>query len=106
MKNSLITPLTLAATIVVGPALASNTEVDIQNHAFSQKTVSVAVGSQVTWVNLDQDPHSVADSSDNKQFHSAALDTKDKFSFTFTKPGKYAYFCTLHPDMVGTVIVK
>jgi plastocyanin len=106
MKNSLITLYTLIATTMLSPAWASNTEVDIQNHAFSQQTVSVAVGSQVTWVNLDQDPHSVADSSDNKQFHSAALDTQDKFSVTFTKPGKYAYFCTLHPDMVGTVIVK
>jgi len=39
-------------------------------------------------------------------FKSAGLDTDDSFSFTFTKPGIYKYFCSVHPHMVGTIVVK
>jgi len=49
-------------------------------------------------------PHTIASSS--KPFKSKALDTGDKFSFTFTTPGTYEYFCSLHPHMTGAVVVE
>jgi plastocyanin len=58
----------------------------------------------VTWINADDSPHTVA--SNTKLFKSKALDTDDRFSFTFTTPGVYAYFCSVHPHMTGTVVVE
>ena len=60
-------------------------------------------GTTVTWKNEDDIPHTVV--STTKAFRSKALDTDDSFSFTFTTPGTYEYFCSLHPHMVGTVVV-
>jgi plastocyanin len=64
----------------------------------------VKAGTSVTWTNDDDDSHAVASSS--KLFKSKALDTRDKFSFTFTTPGTYDYFCSLHPYMKGVVVVE
>ena len=61
-------------------------------------------GTTVTWDNEDDIPHTVASSS--KLFRSKVLDTDDKFSFTFTTPGVYEYFCSLHPHMTGTIVVE
>jgi plastocyanin len=44
--------------------------------------------------------------SDKHTFKSKILDGDERFSFTFTKPGEYSYFCSLHPHMVGKVVVK
>jgi plastocyanin len=66
--------------------------------------LTVPVGTTVTWVNEDDEPHTVVDS--DTRFKSHALDTGDKFSFTFTTPGKFQYFCTIHAHMVGTVVVE
>jgi plastocyanin len=62
-------------------------------------------GAKVTWTNQDEVPHTIVDSNSNKVFRSGALDTNDSYSFVFVKPGTYHYFCTLHPTMVGTIIV-
>jgi plastocyanin len=62
------------------------------------------VGATVTWTNGDDIPHTVM--SDEKLFKSKALDTDDKFSHTFDKPGTYSYFCSLHPKMTGKVVVR
>ena len=70
---------------------------------FVPKELSVAVGTKVTWINHDEVPHPIVENS--KQFRSSALDTDDRFSYIFTKPGVYHYFCTLHPQMVGTITV-
>jgi plastocyanin len=64
----------------------------------------VKAGTTVTWINEDDIPHTVA--SAGKLFKSKALDTKDTFSFTFTTPGTYEYFCSLHPHMTGAVVVE
>ena len=61
-------------------------------------------GTTVTWTNQDDIPHTVA--SSQQAFRSKALDTDDKFSFTFTTPGSYKYFCSLHPHMTGTIVVE
>ena len=79
-------------------------DVEIKDFAFGPTTITVPAGAKVTWVNKDEEPHTVF-STDNV-FKSKALDTDDKFSFTFAKPGTYKYFCSVHPKMIGTVVVE
>jgi plastocyanin len=76
----------------------------IKDFAFSPKALTVAPGTTVTWVNQDDEAHQLM--SKGKEFRSPALDTNDVFSFTFSKSGTYDYFCTLHPQMIGTIVVK
>jgi plastocyanin len=82
---------------------APNTEVQIRDFAFEPQSLSVAIGSEVTWVNDDEEPHLVVGPAGD--FKSQPLDTGDRFSFRFDKPGTYKYFCSLHPHMIGTIIV-
>ena len=79
-------------------------EVKIDNFSFGPATLTVAVGTTVTWTNRDDIPHTVV--SDDKVFKSRVLDTDEKFSFTFTKLGTYPYFCSVHPKMTGKVVVQ
>ena len=83
---------------------ASTAEVKIDNFSFGPTAITVAVGTSVTWTNRDDIPHTVV--STEKVFKSKVLDTDEKFSFTFTKPGEYPYFCSIHPKMTGKVIVQ
>jgi plastocyanin len=85
-------------------AHAAEAMIKISNFSFAPPLLTVPVGTTVTWVNEDDEPHTVVDS--NTLFKSHALDTGDKFSFTFSKPGKFQYFCTIHAHMVGTVVVE
>lgn len=85
-------------------AQASSVEVKIDNFSFGPATLTVAAGTTVTWTNRDDIPHTVV--SDDKIFKSKVLDTDEKFSFTFTKPGTYGYFCSIHPKMTGKVVVQ
>lgn len=78
--------------------------VKIDNFSFSPQVLTVAPGTKVTWVNNDDIPHTVVSTTD--VFKSKALDTDDKFSFTFDKAGSYDYFCSIHPKMTGKVVVK
>ena len=83
---------------------AAETEVKIDNFTFAPQRITVKAGTTVTWTNDDDIPHTVA--SKTKLFKSKALDTGDKFSFTFTTPGAYEYFCSLHPHMTATIVVE
>jgi plastocyanin len=83
---------------------AGAVEVKIDNFSFGPTTLTVAVGTTVTWTNRDDIPHTVV--SDDKIFKSKVLDTDEKFSYTFSKPGIYPYFCSLHPKMTGKVVVQ
>jgi plastocyanin len=83
------------------PALA--TQVKIDNFSFGPD-VTIAAGTTVTWTNHDDAPHVVA--SDTNIFKSKTLDTDDRFSYTFTKPGTYLYYCTVHPRMTAKVVVQ
>jgi plastocyanin len=94
----------VAATFPAASAHAADTEVKIDDFAFAPQRVTVKAGTTVTWVNDDDAPHTVASST--RLFKSSALDTKNKFSFTFTTPGAYEYFCSLHPHMTGTIVVE
>ena len=78
-------------------------EVTITDFSFQPTVLNVPAGSVVTWTNKDEEPHTVV-STDNA-FKSHALDTDERFSFTFAKAGAYKYFCSVHPRMVGTVVV-
>jgi amicyanin len=92
---------TFASAAASAPAGAT---VKIDNFTFGPPTITVAVGATVTWVNRDDIPHTVV--ATDKAFKSKVMDTDETFAFTFTKPGEYAYFCSLHPHMVGKVVVK
>jgi plastocyanin len=85
-------------------ARAADLEVKIDNFTFTPQRLAVKAGTTVTWTNADDIPHTVASST--KAFKSKALDTDDKFSFTFTTPGAYEYFCSLHPHMMGAIVVE
>jgi plastocyanin len=89
--------------ILTLPAVAADTEVNIDNFAFTPKELAVKAGTTVVFRNHDDIPHSVVGSEG--EFHSKALDTDDSFSFTFAKAGTYAYSCGLHPRMQGKIVV-
>ncbi len=80
------------------------TEVKIDNFSFGPATLTVPVGTTITWTNRDDIPHTVV--STDGVFKSKVLDTDEKFSFTFGKAGTYPYFCSIHPKMTGKVIVQ
>jgi Icc protein len=94
-------PAASSSAIVVSDGPATIT---IDNFKFGTGTITVAAGTTVTWINRDDVPHTVVGTK--KEFRSAALDTDQKFSFTFKTPGTYEYYCDVHPRMTGTVIVK
>jgi len=83
--------------------LATGPEVKIDNFSFGPD-LTIPAGTTVTWTNHDDVPHVVA--SDTKIFKSNALDTDDHFSYTFTKPGTYLYYCMIHPKMTAKVVVQ
>jgi plastocyanin len=86
------------------PAAAA-AAVGIDNFTFNPQTVTVKAGTTVTWTNKDDIPHGIA-VTNNAFKRSQALDTDDSFSFTFTTPGTYQYFCYIHPHMTGTIVVE
>jgi plastocyanin len=96
--------LTAAGDAAATAAAASAATVNIDNFAFLPATLTVTPGTTVTWKNEDDSPHRIGDK--NGTFRSAALDTDDTFSQTFAAPGEYPYICTIHPYMVGKIIVK
>jgi len=81
-------------------------EVKIDNFMFGPAALTVPVGTTVTWTNKDDIPHNVVSTDDPKTFKSKVLDTNEKFSFTFSKPGTFTYFCSIHPKMTAKVIVQ
>lgn len=85
-----------------GAPVATNS-VAIKSFAFTPATASVRVGTTVTWTNQDEEPHTVT--AGGGSFHSAPLTPGQTFRYTFTKPGRYPYICTIHPFMHGTVVV-
>jgi plastocyanin len=91
------------AAVAESPA-TGDTVVKIDNFTFAPQRVTVKVGTNVTWINEDDIPHTVVSTS--LAFRSKVLDTDDKFSFTFTTAGVFEYFCSLHPHMTGTIVVE
>jgi amicyanin len=86
------------------PAFAADaTAVKIGNFTFGPQELKVKAGTTVTWTNEDDIPHTVVSLNN---FRSKVLDTEGAYAFTFTTPGTYKYFCSLHPHMTGTIVVE
>jgi plastocyanin len=104
LATALAIVLVVAAGFPANSAQAADTQVKIDDFTFAPQRINVKAGTTVTWINGDDIPHTVTSSS--KLFKSKTLDTEDKFSFTFTTPGSYEYFCSLHPHMTGAIVVE
>ena len=83
---------------------AVSNSIEVKDFMFMPTTLTVNAGDKVTWVNKDDEPHTVV--SDTGMFRSGAMDTDESFSFKFDKPGTYHFTCSIHPRMVGTIVVK
>ena len=99
--TALVAALLVSTAMSAEPAAA---QVEVKDFMFAPTTLTVAAGAQVTWVNKDDEPHTVV--SDTGVFRSGAMDTNESFSFKFDKPGTYHFTCSIHPRMVGTIVVK
>jgi len=111
IRAALLGAISLASLVFagmpVGPSAneaAVQPAIRIENFSYAPSTLVVAPGSTVTWTNADDDVHTVVEKE--RKFKSAALDTNDTFAQTFTTPGEFEYFCSLHPRMVGKIVVK
>jgi plastocyanin len=117
MKRVCMTGLALvlvAATVLLArlPRVSANVqqqaaatpEVKIDNFSFGPGTLTVSAGTTVTWTNRDDIPHTVV--STEGVFKSKVVDTDEKFSYSFAKPGTFSYFCSIHPKMTGKVVVQ
>jgi plastocyanin len=82
---------------------ADDASVAIDNFTFTPGELKVKAGTKVVFVNHDDIPHNVVGST--IKMRSKALDTDESFAFVFDKPGEFAYFCGLHPQMTGKIIV-
>jgi plastocyanin len=96
--------LVLHSRTATGQAAQPTTEIKVDNFTFSPETLTVPANSTVTWTNKDDVPHVIA--STDGLFRSKGLDTDDHYSFKFTKPGTYNYFCSIHPKMTGKIVVQ
>ena len=111
MRHS-IAAAALAITLASAPVLANVAEsrapaagyaVELAHFMFAPTTLAVPVGATVRWNNRDGEPHTIV--SLDGLFRSGALDEGDSFEYTFSKPGSYRYVCSIHPQMVGTIVV-
>ncbi|MGO9949894.1 MAG: cupredoxin family copper-binding protein [Steroidobacteraceae bacterium] len=105
----LIAALNVAILGGMGGSLAASAETEasrivVKDFMFMPMSLTVKAGSTVTWVNMDDEPHTVV--SNTQLFRSGALDTKETFSFKFTEPGTYHFTCSIHPRMVGIIVVQ
>jgi plastocyanin len=109
MKNqtylAALRPLLAAALLACAPLYAASPgQVVIKDFMFVPATLTVKAGTTVTWANKDEEPHTVF--SDTGLFRSGAIDTGEAFSFRFDTPGTYHFLCTIHPQMLGTIVVE
>lgn len=110
IRIPLFTALFLMAALLLhaqqrpASTVAATNQIVIDNFSFTPMALRVKAGTEITWTNHDDIPHTVV-ASDLK-FKSKALDTNDSFSMKFTEPGTYEYFCSLHPKMTGKITVE
>ena len=90
---------------VDGAGTSTKNQIVIKDFHFSPETLTVKSGEKVTWIDRNEEPHTVV--SVEKQFKkSSALDTDQEFTITAGAPGTYTYFCSVHPKMTGTIVVE
>jgi plastocyanin len=80
--------------------------ITIRNYSFDPRTLTVTAGTTVTWINRDDDVHTIKSQDGPERFQSAALDSGARFGFTFRHPGTYHYLCSVHPYMHGVIVVQ
>jgi plastocyanin len=95
---------TRAATPAASTVSPKGPQIVIQEFRFSQATLTVPIGTTVTWVNRDEESHTVTSTAG--LFASPALDPRQAFSYRFTTPGTYTYYCALHPHMTAKLVVE
>jgi plastocyanin len=95
-------PTPAASSTFAAPVAA--TSVVIHNFAFSPQVITVKPGTEVTWTNSDADAHTVTFDADKTG--SQAFQNGESYRHTFSTPGTYRYHCSIHPYMVGEVIVN
>jgi plastocyanin len=102
----LLAALVLSAIARMAPSTAApeGDRIVIDQFMFHPTTLRIRAGATVTWLNEDEEPHTVVSASG--LFRSSALDTHDTFSFKFDKPGTYGFVCSIHPQMIGTIVVE
>ena len=116
--NRLISKITIAALLSgfslsalagetkdTGSSGVGENKIEIKDFAFNPQTITVKSGEKITWINRDEEPHTVV--SVEKQFKkSSALDTDQEFTIVAGSPGTYTYYCSVHPKMTGTIVVQ
>lgn len=108
--RSLLTAVSVAMLwwgAICSPSTAATpdpTKILVKDFTFQPVSLAVKAGTTVTWANTDDEPHTVV--SDTGLFRSGAIDTNESFSFKFDKPGTYHFTCSIHPRMVGTIVVQ
>ncbi|HMA57645.1 MAG TPA: cupredoxin family copper-binding protein [Pseudolabrys sp.] len=103
LTKLLVAGAAVAHLLAATPAAAEDVAVKIGNFTFGPQDLKVKAGTTVTWTNEDDIPHTVVSPNN---FKSKVMDTEGTYSFTFTTPGTYKYFCSLHPHMAGKVVVE
>lgn len=83
----------------------SKGQITIDNFAFNPRSLTITRGNTVTWLNHDDVPHRIK-SSDDRFRGSGVLDTRASYAATFSKPGEYPYFCSIHPTMTARIVVS
>ena len=104
LKNIVVAGVAAFLLLAATPVWAADaTAIKIGNFTFGPQEVKIKAGTTITWTNEDDIPHTVVSPNN---FRSKVLDTDGTYSFTFTTPGTYKYFCSLHPHMTGTIVVE
>lgn len=101
---ALVLGIVLRSGTASGQTAQPGPEIKVDNFTFSPETLTVPANSTVTWTNKDDVPHVIA--STDGLFRSKGLDTDDHYSFRFSKPGTYNYYCSIHPKMTGKIVVQ
>lgn len=104
MTAAVLAACAIAVTPRAEAVPAPGPVIGIENFKFGENIVTVPVGTTVTWVNHDEEPHTVTSAA--RVFASPGLDAGESFSYRFTAPGTYVYFCALHPHMTARIVVR
>lgn len=99
------TPTTQTTTPTKQSTSTETNKIVTKDFTFSPASITIKVGTTVTWTNEDSVPHQIADKPNGDMFKSGQLSQGQSYSFTFDKAGEYDYLCLIHPNMTGKVIV-
>ena len=110
MRNRKFGPLAAALLVIPGVSTVTSAappaalSVDVKEFTFAPKQITVRAGQSITWVNDDEEPHTIV--FDKDATRSPVLDKGERYTHTFAAAGTFSYHCSLHPHMIGTVVVE